>query len=642
VVPAGSGFRPPRGSKPEGTAREGIRMPTAIIKPPSHGYQPIEDYAIIGDLATAALVGNNASIDFLCLPRFDSPSIFCANTDWRRGGRFQIAPQLPDAKQNKLYFPDTNVLLSRFLSEGGIAEVSDFMLVGDEPGPQALIRRAKTTHGEVSFRMLCQPRFNYARSPHRVEQSRENEILFVSEGEDGLALRLSSQVPMQVNGDGDAVATFKLRAGERATFVLEQAQSGQESLCAAPDFPVQAFKSTSNFWRRWVSRSRYNGRWRETVNRSALALKLLTSREYGSIIAAPCFGFPNEVGGERNWDYRFTWIRDASFTVYALMRLGYTDEARSFMHWLEQRIEKCEDGASLQIMYGIDGRPCVDELLLEHLEGYEGSRPVRIGSSNHGQKQWDIYGEVMDSIYLYDKHGEPISYDLWMMLTRLVDHVCRIWNTPDSGIWEVRSGAREFLYSRVMCWVAVDRACRMALKRSLPAPLDRWLPVRDRIYHSVFREMWNDERKAFAQFKGASAMDASALIMPLVKFIGPTDPRWLSTLRAIETDLVEDSLVYRYNVGEAFSDMLKGGEGTFSICSYWYIECVARSGDLRKARYLFEKMLGYGNEVGLFSEQVGHRGEFLGNVPQAFTHLALISAAFDLNRRLDRFGRRSA
>jgi len=610
-------------------------MTTTSTKPPSDGYQPIEDYAIIGDLATAALVGNNGSIDFLCFPRFDSPSIFCANADWKKGGRFQIEPLLPDARQKKLYFPDTNILLSRFLSEGGNAEVSDFMFLDEQPGYQALVRRAKTTHGEVTFRLLCQPRFNYARSGHKVEQPNEREIIFTSEGEDGLALRLRSDVPLQVSGEGDATATFTLRAGERAAFVLEEAKPGEASPSAAPDFSIEAFKLTSNFWRRWLSNSLYDGRWRETVNRSALALKLLTSREFGSMVAAPCFGFPNEIGGERNWDYRFTWTRDASFTVYSLMRLGYMDEARKFMQWLGRLVEDFGDEASLEIMYGIDGGPCLDEFHLDHLEGYKGSQPVRIGSTNHGQKQWDIYGEVMDSVYLYDKHAEPIHYDFWMKLTRLVDHVCKIWNTPDSGIWEVRSGNQEFLYSRVMCWVAVDRACRMAIKRSLPAPLDRWLPVRDKIYHSVFRELWNEKRRAFTQFKGSEAMDASALIMPLVKFISPTDPRWLSTLAAIENDLVEDSLVYRYNVGEAFSDELAGGEGTFSICSFWYIESVSRSGDLRKARYLFEKMLGYGNEVGLFSEQVGHHGEFLGNVPQAFTHLALISAAFDLNRRLD-------
>jgi GH15 family glucan-1,4-alpha-glucosidase len=372
------------------------------------------------------------------------------------------------------------------------------------------------------------------------------------------------------------------------------------------------------------------------VHRSALTLKLLTSREFGSIIAAPCFGFPNEIGGERNWDYRHTWIRDASFTTYALMRLGYTGEANAFMGWLEQRIGELDEGSELAIMYGIDGRRIAGEEQLDHLEGYRGSRPVRIGSTNHGQFQLDIHGELMDSVYLHDKHGTPISYDLWQCLHQVIEFVCANWKQPDASIWEVRSGNREFLYSRVMSWVALDRALRLAGKRSLPAPLDRWRSVRDEIYQSVFRDFWHADRKAFVQFKGAHALDAAALIMPLVRMISPTDPRWLSTLAAIESDLVEDSRVYRYRVGEAFGDELDGREGTFSICSFWYIECLARSGDLQQARFLFEKMLSYSSSLGLFSEQLGTAGEFLGNMPQAFTHLALISTAFDLDRRLSR------
>jgi GH15 family glucan-1,4-alpha-glucosidase len=611
-----------------------ISSPPILLK---DKYQPIEDYSLIGDLRTAALVGNWGSIDFLCFPKFDSPSIFCANADYEKGGYFQIEPLLSNVREKKLYLPDTNVLFSRFLSKDGISEISDFMVVEDVESEQALVRRVKTVHGAIRYRMTCAPRFNYAQAEHTIEKISDNEYVFRSSGEDKLAIRIRSSVTLDISGK-DVIADFTLENGQHASFILEEAILGVTSPTTDQNYTSDAFKRTSSFWRNWISHSQYKGRWREMVNRSALALKLLTSREHGSIVAAPCFGFPNEIGGERNWDYRFTWIRDASFTLYALMRLGYTSEAGAFMKWLEDRIGELDDGGSLQIMYGIDGSPHLEEFHLDHLEGYMQSRPVRIGSTNYHQKQFDIYGEIMDSVYLYDKRGESISHNLWTKLTRLIEYVCQNWMMPDSGIWEVRGGDQEFTFSRVMCWVAMDRAIRLAKKRSRPAPLLRWEKVRDEIYNSVFQDLWNEERQAFVQFKGATAMDAATLIMPLVKIISPTDPKWLSTLKAIENDLVEDSLVYRYRVGEAFSDMLEGTEGTFSICSFWYIECVSRSGDLEKARYLFEKMLGYGNRVGLFSEQLGTHGEFLGNVPQAFTHLALISAAFDLNRRLNEQG----
>lgn len=602
-------------------------------------YHPIEDYGIIGDLKTTALVGPNGSIDFFCFPHFDSPSVFCATSDCKKGGRFQIAPLLSDVRQKRLYIPETNILLSRFLSNEGIAEVSDFMVVDESFGEQALVRRAKSVHGTVKYRLIFDPKFNYARSEHSVEKV-EDGLVFTSKGEHKLALRLRSDIELKVQKDGSALAEFTLEEGQSASFILVEAKPGDSSPSSTDAFSSDAFKRTSNYWRRWLSYSRYNGRWNEMVHRSALALKLLTSREYGSVIAAPCFGFPNEIGGERNWDYRYTWIRDASFTVYGLMRLGFTDSAAAFMNWLEDRLAGIKDGSSLQIMYTIDGRTIDDEIHLDHLEGYMGSKPVRIGSTNHDQLQLDIFGEVMDSVYLYDKYGDPISHSLWDKLCHLIKFVCENWMKPDSGIWEVRGGNREFLYSRIMCWVAIDRGIRLSLKRGLPAPVDVWISNRNAIYKSIFSDFWSEERNAFVQFKGATALDASTLMMPLVRLISPKDPRWLATLKAIEDDLVHDSLVYRYNVGEAFSDCLEGTEGTFSICSFWFIECMSRSGNVQKARYLFEKILGYANNLGLFSEQLGPRGEFLGNVPQAFTHLALISTAFDLDRRLSQSGKR--
>lgn len=593
-------------------------------------YPPISNYGVIGDLRTIAMIGDRGSIDALCWPHFDSPSIFAAHVDREKGGRFQLMPELEDFTEKKLYLPDTNILLSRFLSHEGIAEVSDFMFLDGEDEHQAVVRRAKSVHGSLHFHMLCSPKFDYARGKCELKQTGEKEITFQQMGGQELCLRLRASVPLKIKKDM-VVATFELKEGETETFVLE---SG-DATTLIDEFPVQAFKATSNYWRSWIQRSKYRGRWKEMVNRSALALKLLTSRDYGSIIAAPCFGFPNEVGGERNWDYRFTWIRDASFTIYALMRLGFTDEAKAFMNWLEERCKQTDCNGNLNIMYKFDGSPIDGEEHLDHLQGYKNSVPVRVGSTNHDQVQLDIYGELMDSAYLYDKFGTPVSHFTWNRLQEMTEFVCEHWQQPDAGIWEVRSGNHEFLYSRVMCWVTVDRAVRLAQKRSLPGPLEKWIRIRNEIYDEIHERHWNEERQAFTQFKGADAMDASALIMPLVKFISPTDPRWLSTMEAITNDLVSDSLVLRYRVGEAFPDELNGKEGTFSICSFWYIECVSRQGDLPRARLLFEKMLSYGNQLGLFSEQIGTNGDFLGNIPQAFTHLALISTAFELDRALD-------
>lgn len=602
------------------------------------GYQAIEDYGLIGDLRTAALVGVGGSIDSLCFPDFDSPSIFAAHVDSEDGGSYRIEPMLKAYREKQLYIPDTNILITRFLSKEGVAEISNYMVLSEESeyDHQALVRRVKCVHGEVRFRLRFAPRFNYARSEHTLEQVCQHVLRFTEEGGEGLSLVFRGEIDLTAEGK-DGIAEFTLKPGETATFTMEAApEDGVQTICEQSNYSSESFKRTSNYWRNWLSGCKYDGRWRESVHRSALALKLLCSRKHGSIIAAPCFGFPNEIGGERNWDYRYTWLRDASFSTYALMRLGFTQEAEAFMHWLEARINELAEGELLQIMYRIDGSKLEGEFHLDHLHGYKQSRPVRIGSTNHDQFQLDIYGEVMDSVYLYDKLGSPISEQLWNSLCKLIDFVCDHWSDSDAGIWEVRGGQQEFLFSRVMCWVALDRAIRLARKRGLPADMERWLTQRDLIYKDVFNNFWDVERQAFVQFKGADALDAAALIMPLVRFISPTDPKWLSTLEAIIGDLSVDSLVYRYKVGEAFSDELNGGEGTFSICSFWLIECISRSGDLRKARFLFEKMLGYSNHLGLFSEQVGDEGEFLGNVPQAFTHLAMISAAFDLDRRLEK------
>jgi len=595
--------------------------------------QPIENHGIVGDLHTAALVAMDGSIDFMCFPRFDSPSIFAALLDSEKGGRFQIAPAQADRFQHKqLYFPDTNILLTRFLSDDGVVEISDFMPIEHLGHCHDLVRRVKVVRGEIPLQMLFAPRFDYGRAKHTVEK-RKHETRFVSQGRDGTALRLRASIPVRVKA-GDAVAEFKLRAGQKTSFILEEAQVGRESPAAQADYTAIAFKETMNFWQRWVGRSRYRGRWREMVNRSALTLKLLTSQAFGSIVASPTFGLPEEIGGPRNWDYRYTWIRDASFTLYALMRLGYTEEAAAFMRWVEERCREKTPSGPLQIMYRIDGRRQLPETRLTHFEGYQKSVPVRIGNAAASQLQLDIYGELLDSVYIYNKHGEPISYDFWMNLVRLVNWVCDHWRQPDEGVWEVRGGRRPFLYSRVLCWVAIDRAMRIALDRSFPAPLERWRRVRDAIFQDVYHEFWDSKLCAFVQYKGARAVDASSLLMPMLKFISPMDPRWCSHMATVGKALVEDSLVYRYNTLAGARDGLPGREGTFSMCSFWYVECLARAGNLKQARFIMEKAFGYANHLGLYAEELGLRGEQLGNFPQAFTHLALISAACNLDWRL--------
>jgi len=602
-------------------------------------YQPIEDYGIIGDLHTVALVGKAGSIDLLSFPSFDSPTVFAKLLDADRGGSFCIQPVLDDGARKQMYLPDTNVLITRFLAAEGVGEVSDFMPVGIHPHdhPRVLVRRVKTVRGVVRYDLRFDPRFDYARADHTVER-RDGEVIFASKGPDKTALRLRTGIPLEIDADGAATATIELAAGEKAAFVLEEVGPGLASPSAAPDYVARAFKDTVNFWRSWIGRSQYTGRWREMVNRSALVLKLLVSETHGSLVAAATFGLPELIGGERNWDYRYTWIRDASFTLYALIRLGYTDEAGSFMRWIHDRCMDLNPDGSLQVMYGYDGRKTLTEEVLPHLEGYRGSAPVRIGNGAYNQLQLDIYGELMDSIYLYNKYGEPIPYALWMNIIRLVDYVVEHWQLPDEGIWEVRGGRQEFLYSRLMCWVAVDRAIRLADRRSFPYPFDKWRATRDAIYHDVMTTFWDPVRETFVQHKGADTVDASSLLMPMVKFIAPTDPRFLATLRAMTEDLVDDSLVHRYKIGAGAGDGIVGDEGTFNMCSFWFAEAVARSGDVQRARFFFEKMLGYANHLGLYAEELGPRGEHLGNFPQAFTHLGLISAAYAIDRKLSDVG----
>jgi GH15 family glucan-1,4-alpha-glucosidase len=602
------------------------------------GYQPIGNYGIIGDMYTAALVSANGCIDWCCLPAFDSPSIFAAILDDARGGSFRLsAPDAVEARQ--MYLPDTNVLLTRFFCREGTAEVTDFMPVGRESGgateqdTRQLVRIAKAIRGPVQFRLECRPAFDYAQRPHEVHMAGDALGAVFSAGTRQFALKS----PFALRRDGAAVACdFTLQSNQQACFVLRHRDGhADQSMNDAPADGESLLAETLRFWRNWAGKSRYRGRWRETVTRSALVLKLLSFRPTGAIVAAPTTSLPEEIGGVRNWDYRYTWVRDAAFTVYGLMRLGYVEEAAAFSAFMRARAREEEPGdGPLNVMYGIDGRHQLPEQCLDHLEGYRGSRPVRVGNAASGHLQLDIYGELMDSLYLYDKYGTPLSYESWSCIERMLDWLAENWNQPDQSIWEVRGGRRQFTYSKLQCWVALDRGLRLAEKRSFPAEGNVWRHQRNLIYRAIMEEGWNEREGAFVQSFGSDALDASILMMPLMRFVSPTDPRMISTIRRIRAELAMDSLVHRYEQGKAARDGLPGGEGTFSACSFWLVEAMARAGYLEDAQMLFEKMLSYSNHLGLFSEEIGREGEMLGNYPQALTHLGLISAAFSLDRLL--------
>ena len=591
-------------------------------------YVPLEDYAVIGDCYSAALIDKEGSIDFLCVPDFDSPTIFGALLDRDNGGVFEIGPTSEDYRFKQMYLPDTNVLITRFLSPDGVGEVTDFMLAGPGRHAMCVVRRVRCVRGPFTFRLNCAPRFDYARTGHTVKTV-DGGSYFVADDAQMPVLRLMSPVEVTID-DRDVCAEFTLQAGETRDFVLEVV-AGPDSRTQAdhPGWVDRAYDSTVGYWRRWVAQTSYRGRWKEMLDRSALTLKMLTSQRYGSIVAAPTFGLPELVGGERNWDYRYTWIRDGSMTAAAFIRLGFHAEATAFVQWITRRFED-SGGAALQIMYGIDGRVELTESTLDHLEGYRKSAPVRIGNAAYRQRQLDIFGELLLTIELYDEQVEPVSYDLWLYLRGWLGWLAANWQLPDEGIWEVRGGEQEFLFSRVMCWVAFDRALRLAERRSLPAPVEEWRTIRNQIHEDVYTGFWSPAQGAFVQFRGSTTLDAACLLMPAVGFISSRDQRWLATLRRLEEELVDDSLVYRYRTGDAACDGLTGSEGTFCMCSFWFAESLARAGHGERARLLLENILSYANHLGLFPEEMDRIGNYLGNFPQAFTHLGLINTVLSL------------
>lgn len=593
------------------------------------GYLPIENHGIIGNLHTAALVGTDGTIDWLCLPAFDSPSIFCSILDDEKGGHFSLHP-VEYLRSQQLYLPETNVLLTRFLANDGMAETLDFMPIHDGAEERhRLVRNVHVVRGRMTFEVECRPAFDYARREHEVSVGKHGAVF----SSDGSCIGLAADVRLKEGPGKGARARFTLEEGQSATFLLAGIEdgAGPGEILSEREFE-DLLQSTIGYWRRWISKSTYEGQWREAVHRSALVLKLMVYHPTGALVAAPTMGLPESIGGERNWDYRYTWLRDAAFALYALIAIGFDEEAGQFMDWLTHR---CQDAdGSLQPLYSLDGRSRIEETELDHLSGYRNSRPVRLGNDAYGQLQLDVYGAVMDAAYLYNKWGAPLDYDFWKNMRRIMNWLSNNWRQPDEGMWEVRGGRQHFVSSKVMCWVALERAVRISRQRGLPAGEGSWISERDKIYEEIMEKGWNPEKKSFVQHYDSDALDASLLMMPLVKFVGPTDPRWISTLHSIQRELTYDTLVDRYNVNEAASDGLKGEEGSFSLCSFWYVECLVKAGRVEEARLALEKMFSYANHLGLYAEEIGRGGEALGNFPQAFTHLALISAAIHLDRAL--------
>jgi GH15 family glucan-1,4-alpha-glucosidase len=611
-------------------------------------YPNISDHGLIGDLQTAALVTTDGAINWFCCPRFDSPSVFASLLDADKGGYFKVSPEREDYVTKQLYLPDTAVLITRFMTPDGVGELHDFMPIAGKrvTDRHRIVRQLRVVRGTMRFVVDLQPGFDYARARHTVDVTLDGATFTpVVQGGPiaGLTLHVVGSsassleeqgIDMRATDGGGLRITRTLGAGQTWGVILES--NGGPPRRLHPDDMQRLQSETVEFWRSWLSGATYRGRWREMVVRSALTLKLMTYAPTGGIVAAPTAALPEQTGGERNWDYRYTWIRDGSFSIYALLGLGFTEEAAAFSDWLRERAaeQAGDDSGPMKIMYRVDGSSDLAEVTLDHFEGWRGSRPVRIGNGAAGQLQLDIYGEMMDAMFLADERGVQTGHQSWLEIASLIDWLCEHWDQPDEGIWETRGGRRDFVYGRIQSWVALDRAIRMAVNRARPADLQRWRTERNAIYNQVFEKGWNPRIGGFTQYYGSDVLDSSLLMMPQQGFIAPRDPMWLSTLHAIDRELVSDSLVYRYNPS-ASPDGLAGNEGTFSLCTFWYVDTLARTGRLNDATLTFEKMHTYANHLGLFSEEIGATGEQLGNFPQAFSHLALITAAVNLDHQLD-------
>ncbi len=629
-------------------------------------YQPIDSYGVIGDCHSVVLVAPDGSVDWGCLPDFDSPAVFCRLLDEAHGGYFQIAPTDSTITGSQRYLRGSNVLQTRFSSAAGEIMLTDFMPVEtlsawqfrelnnntwtrEDGSCHSLVRIVECTQGELPITMTLKVSPDYAASPCEVSILPDHLGAIISGGHQhvGLGVVGAYRIPsfsMSISQQaGDLHPSVRvqvtLQEGERLIFALGVGRNAQAARrLAEQELHLRNFDwelaHTLHWWRTWLKGCTYHGPYEAWVKRSALVLKMLTYAPTGAIVAAPTTSLPEELGGGRNWDYRYTWLRDATFTLYALNVLGFTEEAHAFTHWLRRL--SYSNGEDLQIMYGIRGERELVERELLHLSGYGDSRPVRIGNGAADQKQLDVFGEVLDCIHLFrrqggfERYGEKLEGPLWAMMCLLIEHVCAHWQEPDFGIWEVRDGLHHFVYSKVMCWVALDRGIKAAEQLHLEADLPRWWQVRDQIRADVLTHGYNTQIGAFTQSYESSVLDASNLLLPLVGFIAPDDPRMRSTVDRIMERLTDErGFVYRYHA----DDGLTGCEGTFTICTFWLVDNLSMQGRVAEAGSLFERLLSYAGQLGLFSEEIGTNGtKALGNYPQAFTHIALINSAYNLKK----------
>jgi GH15 family glucan-1,4-alpha-glucosidase len=595
-------------------------------------YPPISSYALIGDSHSSGLVSREGSVDWACFRRFDAPSTFARILDWNRGGFCSLAP-VGAGPAERAYAQDTAILGSEHRAGEARGRTTDFFAISEPPGPgesgpshplHQLIRIAEGVTGTTEWEFVCHPCFEYGIVRPRVTLAADRLAMLVGGPE---ALTVASSVPLHVE-DGTVRATFTLRGGQRAWLALTAHRPEKLRRETLDDAEIdRRLARTRQFWTEWLERCSYDGPYRDQVIRSAIILKLLTNAPSGAIVAAPTTSLPEDIGGVRNWDYRYCWLRDSAFTLYALQLLGFSSEAGAFIEWLTRTTAGRAD--DLQVLYGIGGERLLPEVQLDHLEGYRGSRPVRIGNAASRQFQLDVYGEVLDTAHLWRKAGGAIGPELWSFLRECVRCIRERWRDPDEGIWEVRGGPRHFVHSKVMCWVGVDRAIKVATALGDGQSLDEWRSLRDEIREDVLQRGFDRELETFVQSYESRNLDASVLLLPLVGFIRADDPRMLSTVTTIQERLTTDGLVRRYLT----DDGLPGEEGAFEICSFWLADNLALQGRSDEARELFERVCSFANDVGLLAEQVDPRtGEQLGNFPQAFTHVALINGAFHLQR----------